>query len=140
MTHFKSSNLGDVQRYSQVEARFATVTGLGHRTGYDSGQTPTGRITINGWNEWVDENADRPRFLADPIARAQRHIGPDYKPTVGSDTYGVDRSSHGVIHTQAARGEPTRVMQPGDTARMPDPRDSFGHNTHMRIARVRGEP
>lgn len=136
--HFKSSNLGDVQRYSQVEARYATVTGLAHRTGFDHGVTPTGRVTISGWNEWVEENADRDRFLAKPIARAKKFIGPDYKPMIGSATYGVNRSARGDIHDRAARGAPARVMQPGDTAQLPDPRNSFGHNAHMRIARVRG--
>ena len=138
MNHFKSSNLGDVQRYSQVEARYATVTGLAHRTGFDLGQTPTGRVTISGWNEWVEENADRERFLAEPIARAKRYIGPDYKPMVDNSKAGVNRSSHGVIHERAARGAPARVMQPGDTAQLPDPRESFGHTPHMRITRVRG--
>lgn len=139
-SHFRSSNLGDVQRYAQVEARYATVTGLAHRTGMDLGVTPTGRVTISGWNEWVEETADRQKVLAPAIARAKEFIGPDYKPTKSSHTFGVNRSSHGVIHERAARGAPARVMVPGDTVPMPDPRDSFGHNrdAQTRIPRVRG--
>ena len=137
-THFRSSNLGDVQRRSQVEARFATVTGLAHRTGFDLGKTPTGRVTISGYNEWVEENADRQRVLAPAIDRAKEFIGPDYKPTKTSHTFGVNQSSHGDLHERAARGAPARVMVPGDTVPMPDPRNSFGHTAHVRISRVRG--
>lgn len=137
-THFRSSNLGNVQRYSQVEARFATVTGLGHRTGFDLGKVPTGRVTISGYNEWVEESADRQKVLAPPIARAKEFIGPDYKPMKSSHTFGVNRSSHGDLHDRAALGAPARVMVPGDTVPMPDPRVSFGHNEQVRISRVRG--
>lgn len=138
MIHFKPSTIGDIERYSQVEARYATVTGLAHRTGYDKGQTPTGRVTISGYNLWVAETAGRPIYLAPPIARAKEFTGPDYKPTITSKIYGVNESSHGDLHVKAARGAPARVMQPSDATELPDPRDSFGHNEHVRVTRVRG--
>lgn len=138
LTHFRASSIGDVQRLSQVEARFATVTGLGHRTGFDRGRMPTGRVTISGYSKWIDETADRQKVLSPAIARAQEFVGPDYKPTKSSDTYGVNESSHGDLYERSARGAPARVMVPGDTVPMPDPRDSFGHNEHVRIPRVRG--
>ena len=136
--NFKASSLGELYRTSRVEARYATVTGLAHRTGYDRGLIPTGRVTISGYNEWVEENAHRQKVLAPPIARAQKFVGPDYKPTVSSKKFGVNRSSHGFVHEKATRGAPARVMQPGDTVPLPDPRSSFGHHTHTRIPRVRG--
>ena len=138
LTHFKSSNIADVQRRSQVEARYATVTGLAHRTGFDQGRMSTGRVTISGYNEWVDETADRQKVLSPAIARAKEFIGPDYKPTKSSNTFGVNESSHGDLYERSARGAPARVMVPGDTVPMPDPRASFGHNEHVRIPRVRG--
>ncbi len=137
-THFRASSIADVQRFSQVEARYATVNGLAHRTGYDNGRMPTGRVTINGYSKWVDENEARQKVLAPPIERAKEFIGPDYKPTKSSHTHGVNESSHGVLFERSARGAPARVMVPGDTVPMPDPRDSFGHNEHVRIPRVRG--
>lgn len=139
-THFKSSSLGELQRVSQVEARYATVTGLEGRTGFSFGPAPTGRITISGYNKWVQETDEREKFLAKPIARAKEFVGPDYKPMIGSAKFGVNRSSHGPIYKKSTRGAPVRQIQPGDTVGLPDPRDSFGHNrdAQTRIPRVRG--
>ena len=138
MIHFKPSSIADIERLSQVESRYATVTGLAHRTGFDKGQIPTGRVTISGYNAWVGETLDREKVLAPPIERAKEFIGPDYKPTVTSEIFGVNRSSHGVLHERSVQGAPARVMQPGDVAHLPDPRDSFGHTAHVRLTRVRG--
>ena len=136
-SHFRASAIGDLHQMSMVEARYQTIEGTQHRPG-TTGMTPGGRQTVDAYNSWYAETADRERELATPILRAQSNMGPDYKPIRGSELYGVQASSLSPDSVQGARGLQSTPLMRGDSVRMPDRRDSFGHNTKNRFDRVRG--
>lgn len=136
-SHFSASAIGDLHQLSLVEARYNTLEGMQHRPG-TTGMTPGGRQTISAYNSWYAETVDREKQLATPILRAQSNMGPDYKPIQGSELHGVQASSFSPDSVPGTRGFRAIPLMRGDSVRMPDRRDSFGHNSKNRFTRVRG--
>lgn len=136
-SHFQASTIGGVHQLSMVEARYNTLEGVTNRPG-TTDFVPGVRQTIDVYNSWYHEAAERDKELAPAIARAQSNLGPDYKPIKGSELYGVNASSVTPRAVPGSRGMVHAPMMRGDVVDLPDRRDSFGHNDKNRISRVRG--
>lgn len=134
-SHFQMSTIGEIHRKSMSIARQETLTGVQHRPG-TTGGTPS-RQTIDAYNKWYVENYDRPKYLADPVARVRGQIGHDFLPKVGSEKFGVNASSIELGPARGARGLVAKQLTPGEGVELPDRRDSFGHNPKNKLARAR---